>query len=141
VTLVALHVAAAWCMTGIGWTIHAVHYPLFGFVDDARWTAFHAEHSRRISSVVAVPWAIEGVTTALLLVRRPDGASLALVAGIAVSAALTVVGTVGLAIPAHQRLAAGPDPALARRLVTTGWLRTLAWTADGILATILLLTV
>lgn len=138
-TLVALHLAAAWCMTGIGWTIHAVHYPLFGFVDDSRWTDFHAEHSRRISMVVGVPWAVQGVTTALLLVHPPAGASTALIVAIAVCAAATVVGTVGLAIPVHQRLATGPDPVLARRLVTNGWLRTLAWTADSVLATILLL--
>lgn len=140
-TLLALHAAAAWCMTGIGWTIHVVHYPLFGFVDPARWEGFHAQHSRRISTVVAIPWAAQGVTTAALLLGRPEGVSWVLVVAIAICAALTVVATLALAVPVHQRLASGPDPVLARRLVTTGWVRTLAWTADAGLATVALLLI
>ena len=126
-------------MTGIAWTIHGVHYPLFVHVADDRWGAFHAEHSRRITRVVGVPWAVEGLTTAALLVARPAGVAWWPIAVIALCAATTVVATITLAIPVHQRLAAGPDVNLVRRLVATGLVRTLAWTADGVITAFVVL--
>ncbi len=41
-------------------------------------------------------------------------------------------------MPLHRQLAIAHDPAAIERLVRTNWLRTLAWTARGILALLLL---
>ena len=38
-----------------------------------------------------------------------------------------------LQVPAHGRLAEGFDTATHTRLVTTNWIRTIAWTARGVL--------
>ncbi|MEM1011829.1 MAG: hypothetical protein AAGI46_06370, partial [Planctomycetota bacterium] len=37
-------------------------------------------------------------------------------------------------VPMHNRLASAYDPELARRLATSNWLRTILWTARGVLA-------
>ena len=44
-----------------------------------------------------------------------------------------------LSIPAHQRLASGFDSAAHRSLVRANWIRTLAWTARGLIAMAMLL--
>jgi hypothetical protein len=54
----------------------------------------------------------------------------------AVLAAVPVLVTVTLSVPAHEQLAGGFDAAAHARLVGTNWLRTLAWTAHGAVATV-----
>lgn len=121
-------------LCGLGWTIQVVHYPLFDRVDPERWADFHAEHSRRIARVVAFPWAAQGATVVLLLFVRPSAVPVALVLVDGALAAATVVATLALAIPEHQRLAEGFDRHVHRRLVTTNWIRTFAWTGGVVVA-------
>ena len=70
--------------------------------------------------------------------------AVALVSGSAVPAAqgygglavlVTIwISTATLQVPAHRRLGLGFEASAARRLVVTNWLRTILWTARGILA-------
>ncbi len=137
--LLTVHAAAVWALAGISWTVQLVVYP--GFLDvgpTGRWTAFHASHSRRIAYVVGPPWAVQGVTCALLLLRRPAGVPLALVLLAGALGLATVVLTVGVAVPLHARLVPY-DAAVARRLLRAHALRTTAWTVGGGCATAMLL--
>ena len=136
--LLVAHAFGASCMTGVGWFVQVVHYPLFGSVDREQWTGFHAEHSRRTALVVSVPWAIQGFTALALLVVRPDGVSTALIGAAVLLAGATVVATVVLALPAHGRLATGYDDTTATRLVRTNWVRTVAWTLAAVVAAAML---
>ena len=136
--LLWLHAVATTGLAGLVWVVQVVVYPSFRVAGPtAAWPALHAHHTRAMGLVVALPWAVQGVALALLLVRRPDGTSLPLLLLTGVLAATTVAVTVLSSVPLHTRLAGGYDEAVARRLVTTNWLRTAAWTAGAVCALVL----
>ena len=56
------------------------------------------------------------------------------------TAAVPVLVTLTVSVPAHARLARGFDPVVHRRLVRTHALRTLGWTLHGLVALALLAT-
>jgi hypothetical protein len=138
VLVVVAHAVATLVLVGVIWTIQVVHYPLFAAVGADGFVAYEAAHSTRITALIALPWAVQGLTTIILLVAPPAGVPRWLVWLAAVLAALPVLVTVTMSVPAHQQLAGGFDVAAHARLVTTNWLRTVAWSAHGVVATVLL---
>jgi hypothetical protein len=134
IATVVAHTAATLLLAGMIWTIQIVHYPLFAEVGAEGFAAYEAAHSTRISALIAVPWAVQGITTLVLLVSPPAGVPRSLVWLAAVLAALPVLVTVTMSVPAHQQLTDGFDAAAHARLVATNWLRTAAWTAGGAVA-------
>jgi len=127
VALLLLHLVATAALAGLVWVVQLVVYPSFRLVGPTpAWAAVHAAHGRAISPVVAVPWAVQGLTLAALLVREGPTPLLVLTGLLALS---TVLVTVAVSVPLHTRLAQGYDDDLARRLTRTNWLRTAAWTA------------
>lgn len=135
--LLLVHLAATAALAGVAWTVQLVVYPAFALVGDSRWAAYHARHTRAITWVVAVPWVAQGGSTAGLLLWPPGG-GLAASLGLAVLAVVTVAATVGSAVPAHGRLAAGFRPDELRRLLRANLVRTVAWTASAVAAAVLL---
>ncbi len=127
-TLLLANVAATWLMVGVIWVVQLVHYPMFSMVDRARFVAFHRYHSARITFIVFPAMVIE-LGTALVIAYRL-GSVLAWV-GFG-CAALTWLVTAGLSVPAHERLGNVFDAAAHRRLVASNWLRTVAFTAHGV---------
>lgn len=138
VPVVVAHAVSTVFMAGMIWTIQVVHYPLFAEVGPERFPAYEAAHSARITWVILVPWAVQGLTTVALLVSPPAGVPRSLVYAAAVLAAIPVMVTIAFSVPAHGELASGFDAAAHARLVGTNWLRTAAWTAHGAVATVLL---
>jgi hypothetical protein len=128
---VTAHAAATLFLAGMIWTIQVVHYPLFAAVGEESFAAYEAAHSARITWVIVLPWALQGLTTLLLLLAPPAGVPRGLIWTAAVLAAIPVLVTVAYSVPAHTILGAGFDLDAHRRLVTTNWLRTAAWTAHG----------
>ncbi len=133
VTVVLAHAASTWFLTGLIWLVQVVHYPLFAQVGRRGFVAYEAAHSTRITRVLALPWAVQGATTLALLLLPAAGPPRGLVWACAVLAAIPVVVTVTLSIPAHQRLGQGFDADAHRRLVVTNWWRTAAWTVHALL--------
>jgi hypothetical protein len=125
-----VHLVSAAALAGIAWTVQLVVYPAFASVGDEQWAAHHARHSRGITRVVALPWLGQGVSTVGLLLS-PGAAGTAASIGLAVLALATVVMTVGSAVPAHGRMAAGVREDELRRLLRANLVRTLAWTASA----------
>ena len=126
--LAVAHAAAALLLTGLVWTVQVLVYPGFREVGPTpAWPAAHAGHVRRITPLVAVPWAVQGLSVAGLLLLRPS----ALVVLAAALGAVTVAVTALVSVPLHRRLEDGWDPAVADRLVRTNWWRTAAWTASA----------
>ena len=128
------HLAVTCFLAGLIWVVQLVHYPLFGAVERSGFAAFEAEHSKRITWIVAPSMALEAVLGVSLLLlpaaevaRGPAWLGLGLLAVVWGSTAFVQV-------PCHQRLGAGYDAAVHRRLVRTNWLRTAAWTARALLA-------
>jgi hypothetical protein len=136
---VLLHAASTWFLVGLIWTVQVVHYPLFALVGGDRFRTYAAAHRRRISAVLAAPWATQGITTVLLVWHRPAPAPLIVAA--AVLTAVPVVVTVTVSIAAHTQLDAGFDAGAHRRLVSTNRIRTGAWTLHGVVAAALVVEV
>lgn len=132
-----VHAAATLFLTGLSWTVHTVHYPLFAAVG-GDFAAYEAGHTRRISRLLALPWPVEVLTALALPVLLPQipGDPVPLwmpVLGlllVAVVGAVTVLG----AVPAHGRLSRGFDPSVHRALLRADRIRVAAWTARAALA-------
>jgi hypothetical protein len=119
--------AATLFMTGVGWFVQVVHYPLMGAVGGAAFEDYHRAHSRLTARVVLGPMVIELAGSALLVAQRPAGVGApAAWVGLALAAA-TWVSTAAVQVPRHRHLT--PDGVSA--LVTGSWVRTLAWTAHS----------
>jgi hypothetical protein len=120
-------------LVGLIWFVQIVAYPLFAQVGPAEFARYHAAHSSLITMVVgplmlvelvaAIAWAVDGGADT----SRPvawAGLLLVLVAwGV----------TAFVSVPQHAVLGRGFDVQAHATLVTTNWLRTLAWSARGAL--------
>ncbi len=127
--LLPVHYAVTWALVGLIWTIQMVHYPLFAQVGPEHFVAYHRRHTREITLVVGPLMLAELVTAALLVLEGNRDpwllASLPLLA-------LIWISTGFVQIPLHNTLTTGFDAHAHRRLVTTNWWRTAAWSARGI---------
>ena len=124
-TLLLLHAASTLAMTGLIWFVQLVHYPLFPHAASGDFSDFARDHQRRTGWVV-VPLMLTEATTATLLLVSP-GSSIAVWVGWGLLVSIWI-STALVQVPLHGRLANGFDPRAARRLVSTNWWRTLAWT-------------
>ncbi len=116
-----MNAVATLAMVGLIWFVQVVHYPMLALLDAEDM----AEHQRRTGYVVFVPMAVEALTTALLLVERPDGVPAAAAAIGAALVAVIWLSTALIQVPRHRALAAGADE--VGRLVAGNWVRTIAW--------------
>jgi hypothetical protein len=138
--LLGVHLMAVWFCAGLVWVIQLLVYPGFAAMVGPDWETVHARHTRLMGLLVTGPWALQGLTCAVLLVWRPPGVPLVAALAAGVCGAVTVAVTVGSSVPCHQRLARGWDPAVHARLVRTNWWRTAAWTLGGVVALVMLLS-
>jgi hypothetical protein len=132
-TVFQIHLFSTLFMIGVIWFAQEVHYPLLGRVGKDAFRAYEKENTRRTGWVVIPVMAGELITALLLLWRQPEGflpvhawLNAGLLAAIWVS-------TFTLQGPYHNRLIRKFDPVIHQSLVRTNWIRTLAWTARGIL--------
>lgn len=123
---------ATWGMVGLIWMVQIVHYPMLVRYSAAVPSTAAADHAHRISFVVGPLMAVEGVTALLLLGWRPDEIGWVSAWLAAALLGVALLSTVLVQVPLHARLGRGHDPAAAARLVRTNWVRTVAWTARGI---------
>lgn len=136
--LVLIHAGATWLMTGAIWVIQLVHYPLFRLVGERNYTAYEAAHMGAITLVVGPLMLAEAFTGLLLIGVQPPGVSRWLTyAGFALIAVVWLM-TLFVNAPQHSILALGFNPAVHQALVTTNWVRTLAWTARAVLTGIMI---
>lgn len=134
--LLVTHALATVSLVGLIWTIQLVHYPLFLRVPPDAFTAYESEHMRRITWLVGPLMLVEAGTAILLILRFPESAIVWV--GAALLAAIWIL-TATVQGPLHGRLARdGFDATRIRFLVRSNWVRTLAWTARGVLALLIL---
>lgn len=134
------HMAATWLLVGLIWVIQLVHYPLFACVTGAAWQAYHPRHASSITFIVAPAMLVELLCAgSICYVMGGRGLSL-------ISAALVVLVwlvTFVVMVPLHGRLCAASLAeedrlVLVRRLVALNWVRTIIWSARGVVAALLL---
>lgn len=117
-------------MVGLIWIVQLVHYPLFAQVGQASYPDYHRSHTSRITWIVAPAMLIEAILTVGCVLSLPSVFS-------ALAAALLAIAwlsTFLIQVPLHGRLTQGLDLAILRRLVTTNWVRTAAWSGRGVLS-------
>ncbi|MEM7048791.1 MAG: hypothetical protein AAF604_03990 [Acidobacteriota bacterium] len=126
-----LHAGATVAMAGLIWFVQIVHYPLFGAVPAEASRRYAVEHQRRTGWVVGPLMLLELGTAIALVVAAPGDPLHWLGAGLL---ALIWGSTAVVQIPLHRQLILGHDRATVDRLVTSNWLRTLAWSLRAPLA-------
>lgn len=119
-------------MTGLIWFVQIVHYPLFDTVGASEFVNYETKHSKLTTYVVIVPMFVELITSCLLLLSRPQ------VIGKEVWLGVLLVGIIWLStaflqVPQHNILTKGFNDAAYQSLVSTNWLRTIAWTLRTLL--------
>jgi len=129
--------ASTWAMAGLIWTVQWVHYPLFAFVGPDSFARYQASHVARITPLVGPIMLVELATSVALLMVRPAAAPAPLVWGGVVCVLVAWIATAVFSVPAHQMLGGGFDAAAHERLVSTNWIRTIAWTAHAAIMTVL----
>lgn len=128
-------------MTGVIWFVQWVHYPLLATVSVDRAIETAVDHQRRTGQVLALPMAVEGLTTLWLLASRPEAVSLILPWASAVLLAVALGSTLFMSVPLHAKMATNPTADVGRRLVMTNWPRTIAWSARAVMCAAMLLQV
>jgi hypothetical protein len=133
-----LHAAATLAMVGLIWFVQIVHYPLFAQVGREHFAQYEWLHQARTAQVVGPLMLTEALTATLLLLSdlTPTARNLAWI-GMALLVVIWL-STVLLQVPLHRRLAVGYESRSAARLVSSNWLRTIAWTLRGLIALSLL---
>ncbi len=130
-SLLTVHAAVTWALTGLIHTIQWVHYPLFKNVGPADFPEFHRQHTTRITRLVAPLMLAEILTAGWLLLKTTANPPLFLAS--LPPLVLVWISTALLQVPLHNRLANGFNPAVHRRLVLTNHIRTFAWTLRALL--------
>ncbi len=125
--------AATIFMVGLIWFVQRVHYPLLGHVEVDQQISIGAEHQRRTGQVVGLPMAVEGVSTLVLLVDRPDQVTWWLPWIGAILLAVSLGSTIFLSVPLHQKMVSHPNAEIGRKLVATNWPRTISWSLRGVI--------
>jgi hypothetical protein len=127
------HLFSTLFMTGVIWFAQIVHYPLLGRVGKDAFVEYERENTWRTGWVVIPVMAVELITAFLLLWRQPEG-FLAHYAWLNAGVLGVIwVSTFTLQGPHHNLLVKEFNPALWRSLLRTNWIRTIAWTARGIM--------
>jgi len=119
-------------MVGLIWFVQIVHYPLYANVGREQFPEYEALHNRLTTWVVGPAMLIEMVTAAMLLKYSPHASSSLAWTGLGLVIVIWV-STAALSVPAHDVLTAGFSAGAYRKLVNTNWIRTVAWTARGVI--------
>ena len=136
-----MYVASSWAMFGIIWFAQIVHYPLFSKVGRESFTEYQDANLKQTVFVV-IPLQMLELFTALLLVWKvPLGLLPVQVWTNVLLIGITWISTVTLQVPNHMKLARGFDPKFQNTLVSSNWIRTVAWTLRGAIIVWMLQTV
>ncbi len=128
------NLVSALFMTGVIWYVQIAHYPLFKQVGQQTFRAYHIAHNNATTVVVALPMLIELGLAALLLIARPPEVP-TILAVIAFGLAVLIWGaTFFVSVPLHAQLDdVGYNVTTIEALVSTNWVRTLAWSGRSVL--------
>lgn len=134
-SILLANVVATLFVLGLIWMVQVVHYPLFDDVGQENYLSYQQRHQTNITYIVGPVMLIELLTAIALAWHPIDGVSKPLVyVGIAL-VVLVWLSTAFIQVPCHEKLVKGFDPAAYNWLVNSNWIRTIAWTARGVLVT------
>ena len=130
--LLAAQAFATLYMVGVIWMCQLAHYPLLSDVGESL-PRYQARNVRLTTWVVGLPMIVEALCAVALLIWLPGGLPMWSVwLGFALVLVIWIA-TMTASVPMHERLGHGYSEWAHRRLVRTNWIRTVAWTARGVL--------
>ena len=132
-TVLVIHAAATWAMTGLIWFIQLVHYPAYRQFGPENFASFQLRSPARTGLIVGPLMFTELGTAAWLLWQRPAGVAPGWLWMGAALIAVCWASTVLLQVPIHLRLTLRRDDKTVERLIRTNWLRTIAWSIRAVL--------
>jgi hypothetical protein len=128
-----INLIATWYLVGLIWMVQIVHYNLFDRVGEAGFVRYEADHCSLISPIVGPPMLVEIATAAMLVFAAPAGVPRwAMAAGLA-AVVLIWLSTALIQVPCHNRLGEGFNANDYALLVGSNWIRTMLWSARGLL--------
>ena len=123
--------ASTFYMVGLLWFVQRVHYPLFAEVGADAFPGYERAHVSRTGPVVGPPMLLELGSAGLMVFAPARGVpSAAVWLGLALLAVIWG-STALLQVPRHRELESGFGDRAHRRLVTSNWIRTIAWSLRG----------
>ncbi len=132
--LLLLNFGLAAYLTGVIWVVQLVTYPALSLVGKTEFGRYHAAHTRGMGWVVGAPMVLELALAGWLAWAAYAAWGAAWALGQLALVLLVWLATFFIAVPFHNRLAAGGyDYVALDGLTRTNWLRTLAWTARAAL--------
>lgn len=134
--ILLIHVFATVFMVGLIWFVQIVHYPLFASIGDEQFRTYEQLHQRLTTWVVGPAMLVELATGIMLLKALPEESRVSAWMGMGLIV-LIWLATAILSVPAHRSLSAGFTIAAYQKLVWTNWIRTIAWTARGMLVLVM----
>lgn len=134
-TLLIANLVSTWYMVGLIWMVQIVHYPLFAKVGSEQFVGYQISHQSLTTLVVGPPMLIEIATAVLLIWIRPAAVPAWMVFAALGLLAIVWASTAFLQVPCHDKLTNGFDASVHSQLVLSNWIRTVGWTARGILVT------
>lgn len=132
----SIHLAVTWMLVGLIWVVQILVYPQFQKVAAAEFTAYHRAHCFRIGVIVTPLLFLEIASSVWLLYVGQRALPFVISIGLIPVVWLC---TAVLQAPMHLKLMRGFDAPLIHRLILTNWIRTLAWTARGVLVSLSIL--
>ncbi|MFN8845855.1 MAG: hypothetical protein ACK5V3_11400 [Bdellovibrionales bacterium] len=122
--LLKINLALSLFLTGLIWTIQLVHYPAFRYVETQRFIEFTQFHQKWITPIVALPMILELLSSLALVWLKPSH----LIVICFVLVLIIWMTTFFLSVPFHAELNKGFDLETIERLISSNWIRTMAWT-------------
>ncbi len=119
-------------MVGLIWFVQIVHYPLFANIGREEFPDYEALHNRLTTWVVGPAMLVEMITAVALLRSAPNGTSSLAWLGLGLLIVIWI-STAALSVPAHDVLTAGFSADAYHNLVSTNWIRTVAWSIRGVI--------
>ena len=132
-----LHLFTTVFMTGVIWMIQILHYPLFNMVGRENFSAYEAAHSNLISLIVAPAMLLELGFTAWIFFVPPASVPSSLNWLNTILLAIIWLSTAFLQVPQHSILSSGFNEKAYQFLVNSNWIRTVAWSARAVIASIM----
>ncbi len=135
--LLLVHAGATLYMAGLIWFVQVVHYPLFAAVGEREWIRYETLHQTRTTFVVLPPMLVELITAGWLAWLVVVGESLvpAWMAWTGLSMVVLLwLSTFAVQVPLHAALSRAHARPKIQALVRSNWLRTVLWSARGVLA-------
>lgn len=125
-----VHLVATLIMVGIIWMVQWVHYPLMAHTGPTHSAVYQQEHVRRMGPLVIPVMLAELLSAVALCMTQPSTYAWIAMALLAIIWAVTGLSSV----PAHEALSRGFNEDSHRKLMRSNALRTVLWTARGVLA-------